>query len=394
MKKILVVDDDEIVRFALHEALTDKGFLVVQANDGNSALNAFIKERPDAVLLDLKMPGMDGIETIRELRKHDTTVPVIMITAYGDIPTAVEAIKLGAYDFVEKPPQLSRIILMISRALEKAEMEKEISRLGKSVEEAEAIKAAYSKLVELDRMKTAFLSTISHELRTPLTSVRGFAGLVRKKLDKYFFADRHPDPEKADKEKIQIAKNIDIIIFEAEKLTRMINNILYMTEMEDERAEWKREPVSIKAVVEEIIPAVAVPLEEKGIAFIKEIEEGLPEITGDKERIGLLMNNLILNAVKFTDRGTVTCIVKNTDEGVMVSVRDTGKGIPQHDISGIFDKFMQSGDSLTGKPTGLGLGLPICKHIVERHGGRIWAESEPGQGSEFIFVLPAGQGRV
>jgi signal transduction histidine kinase len=390
MKKILIVDDDEIVRFALEEALSGKGFLTSQAADGNTALDCFLREQPDAVLLDLRMPGMDGIAVLKELRRADPDVPVIMITAYGDIPTAVEAIKLGAYDFVEKPPQLSRIILMVGRALEKAEMEREIRRLGKSVAEAEALRTAYSKLIELDRMKTAFLSTISHELRTPLTSVMGFAGLVRKKLAKGL----HTDAEKAASEKDRLIKNMDIIIFEAEKLTRMINNILYMIEMEDDRAEWKQEPVSMRDIIESVVPAVAVPLEEKGIVFHREIEEGLPEIIGDSNRLALLVNNLILNAVKFTEQGSITCSAKGTPEGVRVSVRDTGTGIPDRDLTGIFDKFMQSGDSLTGKPSGLGIGLPICRHIVERHGGRIWVESAPGKGSEFIFVLPTGQGQV
>jgi len=390
MKKILVIDDDEIVRFALYEALSGKGFFVEQAEDGMSGLKAFEKDRPDAVLLDLKMPGMDGMETLREMRRSDPDVPVIMITAFGDIPTAVEAIKLGAYDFVEKPPQLSRIILMVRRALEKAELEKEIRRLGRSVEEAKALKEAYGKLIELDRMKTAFLSTISHELRTPLTSVLGFARLVGKKLGKWLAPGPMPDSQKAVRDAAVMAKNIDIIISEAERLTGMINNILYMTEMEDESTEWKMGPVAMKDIIDEAVHTTAVPLKEKGIAFKQDMEDGLPVITGDRARLLLLITNLILNALKFSENGVITCTARRVEGGIMFSVRDTGPGIPGKDIVGIFDKFMQSGDSMTGKPTGLGLGLPICKHIVERHGGRIWVESGPGPGSEFFFVLPSG----
>jgi len=163
-----------------------------------------------------------------------------------------------------------------------------------------------------------------------------------------------------------------------------------LTEMESEMAGIRHEPVSIKSVIEDIMPAMSVPLQEKGIEFIKEIEDDLPYVMGDKEKLMLMMNNILLNAVEFTDKGEVVCAARSMDEGVLVSVRDTGKGIPQKDIEAIFDKFVQAGDGLTGKPAGLGLGLPICKHIVDMHGGRIWAESEPGRGSEFFVILPAG----
>ncbi len=134
MATILIADDEEIVRFALSVKLKEHGFSVMEACNGRDAVDICMKEDIDAVLLDLKMPEMDGIETLKELKGRNNDVPVIIITAYGDIPTAVQAIKLGAYDFVEKPPQVSKLIVTLNRAIEKAELEKKIRNLDSTLE--------------------------------------------------------------------------------------------------------------------------------------------------------------------------------------------------------------------------------------------------------------------
>ena len=134
MATILIVDDEEIVRFALSVKLKEHGFSVIEACNGREAVDICLKEDIDAVLLDLKMPEMDGIETLQELKGHNNDVPVIIVTAYGDIPTAVQAIKLGAYDFVEKPPQVSKLIVTLNRAMEKVELEKKIRNLDSTLE--------------------------------------------------------------------------------------------------------------------------------------------------------------------------------------------------------------------------------------------------------------------
>jgi len=134
MSKVLVVDDEEIVRYALTEKLKENGFSVSEAYDGRNAIEMFREEEFDAVLLDLRMPEMDGIETLNELKKHYEDVPVIIVTAYGDIPTAVEAIKIGAYDFIEKPPQISKLIVTLKRAIEKSELLRKVKNLDTAYE--------------------------------------------------------------------------------------------------------------------------------------------------------------------------------------------------------------------------------------------------------------------
>ena len=134
LNRILIVDDDKMVRLAISENLKDRGFSLLEASSGREAIEIFKKEKPVSVILDLKMPGMDGLETLTELQKIDPDVPIIINTAHGDIPTAVEAIKLGAYEFTTKPPDYERLVLTLNRAAEKFSLDKKIQRLSTEVE--------------------------------------------------------------------------------------------------------------------------------------------------------------------------------------------------------------------------------------------------------------------
>lgn len=133
MSKVLIVEDEKTVMYTFVEMLKDKGFSTLEASSGNHAIKVFEKERPDAVLLDLVMPGMDGIETMQELKKTDPVVPIIIVSGYGDIPTAVESIKLGAYDFIVKPPKFDRLVFTLRRAIEKLELKRAVNRLNTAV---------------------------------------------------------------------------------------------------------------------------------------------------------------------------------------------------------------------------------------------------------------------
>ena len=384
---ILVVDDDEMVRYVLTEKLHEYGFSSIAADNGQSAVELFSGGLFDAVLLDLKMPGMDGIETLTELRKLDPHIPVIMVTAFGDIATAVEAIKLGAYDFVEKPPHISRIILTLRRAVEKAALEREVRVLGKDIEESTALKQAYEKLMELGQMKSTFLSSVSHELRTPLTSIIGYAEISRNKLVKLISGSNACGPETA-RELSQIEDNLGVVVSESGKLAGLIENILDLTAMEAGTAEWRWEPLSLQEVIENAAMAISPAFKEKKLEFVVTIEDDLPLIKGDRYRISQVVNQLLSNAAAFTDRGRVTCSAKRVDNRILLAVADTGRGITTSRLGMIFEKFSQIGDTLTDKPKGVGIGLPICRLIVGYHGGKISVESEPGKGSLFSILLP------
>ena len=385
---ILVVDDDEMVRYVLTEKLAESGFTASAAGDGLSALQIFRPGQFGAVLLDLKMPGMDGIETLKELLKRDPEVPVIMVTAFGDVATAVEAIKLGAYDFVEKPPQISRICLTLRRAIEKAALEREIRELGKSAQESSTLKRANDKLIELDRIKTAFLSSISHELRTPLTSIIGFAELNRSKLAK--LVPRLAEP-KAAREVGQAADNLQILIEEARRLTELVDNVLELTALEAGTAKWNWAPVRVQELLVDAVGLQSAAFGRKGIELVTQIAQQLPPVRGDRERLGQVLRHLLGNALKFTEQGRVTCSAVHADNAIRIQVADTGCGIQESLHRVIFEKFRQLGDTLTDKPKGVGLGLPICRLIVDCHGGALGVESEPGRGSVFSITLSCAE---
>lgn len=242
---------------------------------------------------------------------------------------------------------------------------------------------------EVDRMKTEFISTVSHELRTPLTSVLGFAKIIRRKFADVVAPALTEATPKTWRGAQQIRENLDIIVAEGQRLTELVDDVLDIAKMESGRCEWNMTPVSLAETAAHAVRAVAGLAARKGLTLENTLSPSLPRILGDRDRLIQVFVNLLGNAVKFTEQGAI--VVEGSVDGpeIRVAVRDSGSGIAPADLERIFEKFKQAGDTLTEKPKGTGLGLPICRQIVERHGGHIWAESEPGQGSVFRFTLPA-----
>lgn len=256
---------------------------------------------------------------------------------------------------------------------------------AKLFEETSQAKAAAE---QADAAKSSFLSTVSHELRTPLTSVLGFAKIIRRRLEERLFPMIPEDDRKVQQTKRQVVENLDVVVSEGERLTKLIDDVLDLAKIEAGKFTWNMASVSVKDVIERAIAATASLFDAKKLKLVRDIEPDLPTITGDQDRLIQVVINLISNAVKFTDSGSIICSVRRKEAEVVVSVKDSGIGIAPADQPKVFEKFKQVGDTLTDKPKGTGLGLPICKEIVEYHGGRIWVESEPGQGSTFSFTLP------
>ncbi len=241
---------------------------------------------------------------------------------------------------------------------------------------------------EIDRIKTDFLATVSHELRTPLTSVLGFASIIQDKMNKVIFPAVDPDNFKAVKAMKRVSDNINIIVTEAERLTSLINDVLDIAKMEAGRVDWKMELTDPVLILERAIAATSSLFDKDKIKLVKNIPEDLPNITVDRDRLIQVVINLISNGVKFTEKGFVTCTARIENSHLIVEIADTGMGIAKENHEKVFERFAQVGNVLTNKPKGTGLGLPICKQIIEHHGGKIWVESEIGQGSTFSFSLP------
>ena len=252
-------------------------------------------------------------------------------------------------------------------------------------EETRLAKAAAE---QADAAKSSFLSTVSHELRTPLTSVLGFAKIIRRRLDERLFPLIPEDDRKVKSAKEQVVENLGVVVSEGERLTKLIDDVLDLAKIEAGKFTWNMERLDLADVIERALSATSSLFEAKKLELVRELAPAMPAIEGDRDRLIQVVINLISNAVKFTDTGSVTCSTRVEDGEVVVSIRDSGIGIAPADQAKVFEKFKQVGDTLTDKPKGTGLGLPICKEIVEYHGGRIWVESTLGSGSTFSFTIP------
>ena len=251
------------------------------------------------------------------------------------------------------------------------------------------VEEAREAAVAADESKSDFLSGVSHELRTPLTSVLGFARIIQKELEGRVFPTIQSEDRKVERAVEGVSEDLRIIISEGERLTALINNVLDLAKIESGKIEWHMETVRVPDVIERAIAATSSLFEQNNLVVIKDFAASLPPVIGDQDKLIQVMINLISNAVKFTDQGSVTCRAQARGHEIVVSVVDTGMGISPEDYARVFEKFKQVGDTLTNKPKGTGLGLPICKEIIEHHGGRIWVDSEVGRGSTFSFTLPA-----
>jgi len=238
--------------------------------------------------------------------------------------------------------------------------------------------AANARLQELDRLKDDFVSTVTHELRTPLTSIRAFSEILRD------------NPALDEEERLRF---LNIVIQESERLSRLINQVLDLAKLESGRAEWQVSRIDPGALVEECVETTRQLFRERDVVVETRVPGDVPAVLADHDRLVQVLLNLLSNAAKFAPpvSGRVVVALAAGGGEVRVSVADNGPGIAPGDHALIFEKFRQAGDAMTDRPSGTGLGLPISRQIVEHLGGRLWVESEPGQGATFTFALPVAQ---
>jgi two-component system phosphate regulon sensor histidine kinase PhoR len=237
-----------------------------------------------------------------------------------------------------------------------------------------------SELRHLRTVRRDFVANVSHELRTPLAAIR----LLVDTLE----AGALEEPE--------IGRSfVHRIGVETEQLIQMVSELLELSRIESGQTLPRREPVSVAAVIESSVARLGVVAADKGIVVTTALAPEMPPALADRDQVGQVMMNLLYNAIKFTPAGgTIEILASPHGEHVTVAVRDTGVGIPREDITRIFERFYKSDKSRNRSGGGTGLGLPIARHIVESHGGSIWAESEEGKGSTFTFTLPAANGNA
>jgi two-component system sensor histidine kinase GlrK len=240
---------------------------------------------------------------------------------------------------------------------------------------AAAIDLMCEKLQELDRMKADFFASMSHELRTPLTSIKEGTGLLLDGVG----------GETSEKQR----KLLGILAQESNRLISVVNSLLDLSKMEAGMMNYDFEPSNVDSLIKRAIAEITPLVEAKQIKLESAIDTPLPSVRIDSERILQVLRNLLGNAVKFTPKGGQISITANPGNGKLaVSVKDSGPGIPMDSLAAIFEKFNQGSRQGAHVRQGTGLGLAIAKSIISSHGGKIWAESQLGKGSTFIFVLP------
>jgi len=320
----------------------------------------FLRERPGAQV------SAGAAELVR-FAEIELAGAIGAASARAMVASVVEEEPLGPDEVLAILDETSQVIAY-SRQLENKSRELEAA--------SAELRDANARLTELDRLKDDFLSTVTHELRTPLTSIRAFSEILRD----------HPalPPDKR-------SEYLDIVIRESERLTRLINDVLDLAKIEAGSAEWHAEVFDLRQVVEDAVKATGRLFEEKRILLRLDLPQQAPPVLADRDRLMQVMLNLLSNAVKFCDAGAgrVDVLVQAQDGQLRVAVRDNGAGVRPQDREIIFEKFRQGGDTLTGKPQGTGLGLPISRRIVGHFGGKLWLEDAPGGGAQFIFTLPA-----
>lgn len=271
---------------------------------------------------------------------------------------------------------LDEVLGILDEATQVRAYSRELEAKQRALEAATAeLREANERLRELDRLKDDFISTVSHELRTPLTSIRALSEML------------HEDPRIALDDRVRF---LGIIVSEADRLTRLINQILDLAKLESGRAEWTTGEVDLGQVVREAMESLGQLYRDKGVALAADIPAAGPVVLADRDRLTQVVINLLSNAVKFVPGGSGRVAVRVAAEAgrVRVEVADNGPGLTAEECGTVFEKFRQGGNTLTGKPQGTGLGLPISRQIIEYFGGNLWVESLPGQGATFIFTVP------
>ncbi len=255
--------------------------------------------------------------------------------------------------------------------------------------------------VELDRMKSEFVSAVSHELRTPVTSILGFSKLTRRTFERGVMPSL-PDKKDPQRAARRVARNLDIMVLEGERLTDLINDVLDIAALDAGKMEWRDQPYELPVLIQRVALAHQATAAAKNLALRVEIEGDFPLLRADPARIEQVLSNLVSNALKFTSEGEISVKAVWLSAGThvhdwvaplpgaaLVSVTDTGIGITPDMFPQLFQRFQQMGDVLHNKPAGTGLGLAISREIITHYGGEIWAESAPGRGTTFSFILPA-----
>jgi two-component system sensor histidine kinase/response regulator len=373
LPQVLVIDDEIGPRESLR-MLLKPNYQVYTADNVETGLQILREKNPDVVISDIRMPGTSGIDGLRKIRDLDPHVAVIMLTGFGALDTAKEALRLGANDYISKPFDAREMREVIGRNVERTRV------FRTSVNAAAEIKELNSRLLKelAQKERLASLGQASaefvHDLGNPLTIVWGYVQLLAKKL------------EQSEKENGTTngtsAKEINII----EQNVRLCRELLTMWQSYGSVEASPHKPISVARIVDEVTKGVAPMASESGVELHYNICDDPCTLLGDSVQIMRAIQNVIINAVQASaeKKGSVTVSCTRRDFYVDVRVEDTGCGITQAQLAKIFDPYFTTKQSKSGT----GLGLYITRKVVEDHNGSIKVDSTPQMGSTFTIRLP------
>ncbi len=374
--RILIVDDDHHVREMLEEFFILEGFEVDTAVDGEDGYQRATEKDYDLVISDIKMPRMDGIKLLEKLKSYDEELIVILLTAYAEMDSAIQAIRLGANDFILKPiVSFDALLISIDRLLENKRLRQENIRLLEDLKiKNEKLQKQYQELERLQELKRDLTDMIVHDLKSPLAALVASIEMDLRNLAKGKL-DRLPD---------RMKKELEI----CRSMTDQITNLLDIDKMEEGKLTPKLEDHDLIDIIQEKIDLHKNQAQSHGLYLKMEASYDSVKLPVDRSLIARVVDNLVFNALKHTTSGGVTVKLSSDNDKVKVSVIDTGPGIEKELHELIFQKYVQGEkrDAIMSHNTGLG--LTFCKMAIEAHGGKIWVESELGKGSSFIFTLP------
>jgi signal transduction histidine kinase len=356
--RILVIDDEEVVLDSCLQVLGSADCQVLTAANGAEGLKRIEETNPDLIFLDLKMPGLSGLEVLERIRAKHSQKVVIVITGYATVSSAVEAMKKGAFDFLPKPFTPEELRLIAKRGLEHHRLVQQTIALRR----------------EKEMLRENFAAIVSHELKSPLGALQQNLFALTAELE-----DKLSEEQKRRFERLSVR---------LEDLVKLIHSWLRILSVDISKLKETFKPVSLGGVVAKAVETVQPQAARKAIEILPSVIEPLPAINGDEGSLTEVLVNLLGNAVKYSfPQGTIRLRAEAQGRQVLVSVADKGVGIAREDLPGLFQDFAR-GQAQPEGVSGCGLGLAISRRIVEVHGGRISVESEPGKGSVFTVCLP------
>lgn len=369
LPQVLVIDDEMGPRESLR-MLLKPNYQVYTADNVDAGLKLLREKRPDAVISDIRMPGTSGIDGLRKIREIDPHVAVIMLTGFGALDTAQEALRLGANDYLSKPFDATQMREVISRNVERTRVQRgsesalaEITELNQRLKRELAQK---ERLASLGQASAEFV----HDLGNPLTIVWGYVQLLAKKLE------QNGDTTQAS------SKELGII----EQNVRLCRELLTMWQSYGSEEALPRRPISITEIVRNVVKSVESVATQHGVQLRSDIPDDPCTLIGDSVQIQRAVQNVIINAVQAAGetKGSVDVSCTRKEFYVDVRVQDTGAGIPHAQIAKIFDPYFTTKQSKSGT----GLGLYITKKVIEDHAGSIKVDSTPDVGTTFTIRLP------